>query len=304
MKTQIMFGTLMLFALMFATMSFVIAEDNATVSDSNQSDLLISPTPTLYSDNVSDNSSNLEAELEMNESASTGDVVGQQFRVWFTFNQEKKAEAELQLAKLRLIQARIAAKNNNTDAMERAMDAHDRIMQRVQDRMGRLDGSSDLNGLNDSAVKLTGLQRAIQVHELRVEYLQNVLNNSNLSEQQREKVELRLEKAQNNTAHLVQVSEDRKDDLKTRLMAVGNLTEAQVEQIMEITRPPRPENRVEQRQNDLEQMLQAREDMRQRIREDQKQAREAMRENRPPRPADNLSESQNGSEESNISQTD
>lgn len=299
-----MFGTLMLFALMFATMSFVIAEDNATVSDSNQSDLLISPTPTLYSDNVSDNSSNLEAELEMNESASTGDVVGQQFRVWFTFNQEKKAEAELQLAKLRLIQARIAAKNNNTDAMERAMDAHDRIMQRVQDRMGRLDGSSDLNGLNDSAVKLTGLQRAIQVHELRVEYLQNVLNNSNLSEQQREKVELRLEKAQNNTAHLVQVSEDRKDDLKTRLMAVGNLTEAQVEQIMEITRPPRPENRVEQRQNDLEQMLQAREDMRQRIREDQKQAREAMRENRPPRPADNLSESQNGSEESNISQTD
>jgi hypothetical protein len=264
----------MIFALMFATMSFVIAENESTVEDTNQGDLLISPVPTLYSENVSDNSSTIEAELEMNESASTGDVIGQQFRNWFIFNQEKKIEAELRLAKLRLIQAKIAAKNNNTEAMERAMDAHDRIMGRIQERMDRLDDHSDLNGLNDSAIELDGLQRAIQVHELRVEYLQNVLNNSNLSEQQREKIELRLEKAQNNTAHLIQVSDDREEEIKTKLMAVGNLTEDQVEQILEITRPPRLEDRVEQRQNNLEQMLQDREDIRQRIREEQKQRAE------------------------------
>lgn len=200
-----MLSTLMLFALMFATMSFVIAEDNFTISDSNQSDLLISPTPTLYSDNVSDNSSISEAELELNESASTVDVIGQQFRVWFTFNQEKKAEAELQLAKLRLIQARIAAKNNNTVAMEKALDAHDRIIARVEGRM------ADIESRNLSTEKLRGLERAIQVHENRMAKLDEILSNANLTDEQRARVEDRLAHVENVTGHLNDLEQQRQE---------------------------------------------------------------------------------------------
>ncbi len=139
-----------------------------------------------------------EASLDTNESVSGMRIFWKQVGLWFTWNQEKKAQAELDLARLRLIQARNAANNNNTVAMEKALAAHDKIMTSVQAIIDRLQARNfSFNG--------TGLDRAIQVHEIRIEKINSMLANANLSAEQAAKVEARLSQVQNVTAHLQNV---------------------------------------------------------------------------------------------------
>lgn len=198
---------------------------------------------------------NEELDAEENETASTGEILTTQIRSWFTFNQEKKAELELKIAKLRLIQAKIAAKNNNTEAMEKALEAHERIINKVQERMSKLDGASDAQGLNNSAVKLIGLERAIQVHEARIARLNLVLENANLTEKQRENIEARISKAEEVTEKLQEISDEKQEKIKTKLMAVKNITEEEAEDL------------VEQRVEKIEQKVKERTEIREKIRE-------------------------------------
>jgi hypothetical protein len=233
----------------------VLAEDNETGDINDNSDaislyddtsnlsegLVISPAPT--TDTVS---AETEAELELNESAGGGKIAWKQFKLWFTFNQERKIQGELELAKLRLIQAKIAAENNNSEAMEKALEAHERIMNRIQNRMDKLDGDSSFEGLNASAIRLVGLERAIQVHERRIAYLSNVLANANLTDEQRAKIETKLGKMQDRVGNLTAIQERKMTQIKTKLMAVGNLSEDDANEMVQ-GRHDKIENRVEQR---------------------------------------------------------
>ena len=172
-----------------------------------------------------------EEELEMDEDVTTGKVAWENVKLWFTFNQERKIEREMNLARLRLIQAKVAAKNNNSEAVERALEAHERIMNRVQVRMGAMEVVS--NGENETALKLVGLERAIQVHERRITFLNNVVENADLTDAQRAKVEARLGKVETVTGKLKEINEAKQEQVKTRLMAAQGLTEEEAEALME-----------------------------------------------------------------------
>lgn len=162
----------------------------------------------------------------------SGEILSTQVKSWFTFNQAKKAELELKLANMRLIQARIAAKNGNEKAMTKALEAHEKLINRVQERMGRIDGASDEKGLNASADKLVGLERAIQVHELKISRLSTLLENANLTEEQKAKIEAKIAKVQSVTSKLSDLSTQKKEEIKTRLMAVKGLTEEEADEVM------------------------------------------------------------------------
>jgi hypothetical protein len=142
----------------------------------------------------------LEAEAAADDDAtlSHGEIAWTRIQSWFIFNQEKKAELELKLASLRLIQARIAAKNNNSEAMEKSIDAHENAINRVQERMSKVNRTSE---------KFRGLERAIQVHELKIERLNEKLTNVNLTAEQRTRIENKIAKVQNVTSHLRDVEE-------------------------------------------------------------------------------------------------
>lgn len=172
---------------------------------------------------------------ELNESVSGFDIGMAKLGIWLTFNQEKKAEKEIKLARLELIRAKIAARNNDTEAMEKALDAHNRLIERIQSRIDAIDGKATKAGIKDSATKLIGLERAIEVHEARIAKLNEILASENLTEEQRAKVQARLEQAENNTAHLKEVEAAKIERLKTRIMAVENLTEEEADdEIQEI----------------------------------------------------------------------
>ncbi|MEM2874161.1 MAG: hypothetical protein QW063_01795 [Candidatus Nanoarchaeia archaeon] len=140
-----------------------------------------------------------EEAQELNESDVSGfKVLMQELKVMFALNQEKKAQLELELARLRLIQAKIAAKNNNTIAMEKALEAHQKLMEKVRAR---------INAISNKGGNITGLERAIQVHERRIELLNEILAKVNLTEEERAKIEARLGHVENVTEKLKALQE-------------------------------------------------------------------------------------------------
>jgi hypothetical protein len=197
MKTKIT-GFIALFLMLFS-FSFALAE-NETV---NSSDV-----PMLISAPVEDSVLNETEAIDETEAA--GNLFWKRAGIWFTFNQEKKAEKELKLAELQLIRARIAARNNNTQAMENALEAHKKLIERVQERVSKIE-----NG--NASEKLTGLDRAIQLHQTRIARFNAQLNNSNLSAEQIEKLQERIEKAQENTQHLREVADERRLEVRNKL---------------------------------------------------------------------------------------
>lgn len=228
--------TLIAFALiatLLFAMPFALAEDNET-------DSVIVPSPdSAETSNVTSTELDAGTVAEINdnldESVSGLRIGWERVKLGLTFNNEKKAMQELKIARLRLIQARIAAKNNNTEAMQNALEAHNRIMERVKDRVNAIDGASDSKGTRIAAAKLVGLERAIEVHEARISKLNEILASENLTEEQRAKLEEKIAKAEDNTAKLRELEAEKKDKLKTKLRAVANMTEeeaaAEIEEI-------------------------------------------------------------------------
>ena len=199
-----------LFVIATFAIPLALAEDNESDTNDDSSDAisLYNDTSNIPEGMVISPGPNNSDEIEDNETASGMDVFKARMGIWFTFNQEKKAEKELGLADLRLIQARIAARNNDTAAMEKALEAHERIMDRVQIRIGELNLSAD---------KLVGLNRAIEVHTAQLGKLQNLLANANLTDAQRTRIEARITHTNNVTANLMAIQERARE----RIMSNG-----------------------------------------------------------------------------------
>ncbi|MEK6885463.1 MAG: hypothetical protein AABX17_00695 [Nanoarchaeota archaeon] len=143
--------------------------------------------------------SDAESDLNVDEDVNGLALGMKKAKLWFIFNQEKKTQLELELAKIQLIKAKIAAKNNNTEAMEKALAAHEKLINDVEKR------TEGIKKTEKNESKLTGLDRAIEVHNARINKLNELLANTNLTDEQRSKIEAQLAKTENVTAKLIGV---------------------------------------------------------------------------------------------------
>lgn len=202
---KVMIGFVALFLMLFS-LSFALAE-NGSVS-LNETPNLISVSEDVEINNIS-------------EEEATGNLFWKKADIWFTFNQEKKAEKELRLAELQLVRARIAAKNNNTKAMEGALEAHRNLIEKVQARISKFENRDSAKELRNATDKLVGLERATEVHELRIERLNMLLNQSNLSADEIARIQARIDQSQNNTQHLRDVAQQQRERNELKLKAMN-----------------------------------------------------------------------------------
>jgi len=196
---NIIIGLTALF-LVLLSFSFALAE-NDTINAS----IVSNETPMLISAPINSEINNVS------EEEATGNLFWKRFDIWFTFNQEKKAEKELKLAELQLVMARVAERNNNTKAMEMALKAHQNLIDRVKMRISRFDINS-----TDLTAKLLGLERAIEVYQLRIDRLNVKLNRSNLTTEEVVRIQARIDQAENNTQHLMDVAKEKRDRIEQR----------------------------------------------------------------------------------------
>jgi len=231
-----------------------------------------------------------DIDAELNETVSPWQINKEKMKNWFTFNQEKKTERELKIAKMLLIEARIQARNNNTNAMEKSLEAHNRILEKLQERIGKI--NQEPSAL-DGAQKVIALERAIQAHEATIARWQTLLENESLTEEQIAKIELKIQKAENMTAKLGEIQEAKRDKFKVKLMAIGNLTDEEAES--EIEEAEENHNMSNIREI-VKESREQRKEQRESQREERKNQMEALREQREQnREGDNLNDDLNDS---------
>lgn len=202
-KTIGMVALMMLFSF-----SLVLAENET--SDVSTGDSVV---PTLISAPENDS---IDLDEDDNQTVSDGQVFWKKVDIAFTFNQEKKAEKEMKLAELELIRAKIAAKNNNSQAMIKALEAHQTLIALVQNRVSKIDEKKNVTD------KVVGIDRAIQAHEAKIARLNNIIaNNTNLTTEEIARIQENIAITQNNTQHLKEVAEAKLDKLELRRTAMN-----------------------------------------------------------------------------------
>jgi len=207
--------------LVLFSFSFALAENT---NDSNVSMLISAP--------VADDLSSVS-------DVSSGAVFWKEVGLWFTFNQERKMEKEMELAQMRLQQAEFATVHNRTQNAEKALEAYGKLIERVNKR----GESIRANNASVGALKLAAMDQAILAHQQRLMKISDDLNNANLTEEQRVRLEERFAHAENVTGHLQEVQSEREEKIKARLMAEGNLSESEAE------------NRIEKAKENAEEMV-------------------------------------------------
>lgn len=217
----IAFGILAILAMAIFASTMVLAEDdntmdnnlttNTCLNDSDGNECGLNPTT---------NVTNIDS----------GKIFWKQAGLWFTFNQERKVEKEMNLAQLRLQQAEYATLNNNTKVAEKAMNSYNKLMERVNKRNQKIEEREEKQSLNESVSKLAAMDKAILAHETSIVRISDKLAIANLTEEEKTILEARLAKAQNSTAHLKEVQARKEERIQTRLMAQKNLTEDEAEE--------------------------------------------------------------------------
>lgn len=208
-------STIMLTALVAVLLvaSFAVAEEAASAAVSNDLSGDAGTTP---------------------DSAMYGLKLGwEKMGLWFTFNQEKKAQKELKLAGKRLLEAKVMAEKGNEKGFARAQEAHDAFVARAQARLEAIDEDGKEDKIKDSTKKISGLEVAIENHENKIDILKEKLAEGNLSEEQKASIEALIDKMEAKTEAMKQKLEERRDKIKTRLQAVSEKTKAEVESEVE-----------------------------------------------------------------------
>ncbi|VVB80340.1 Uncharacterised protein [uncultured archaeon] len=208
-----MFGMLALLA--FASFSLVLAENNTSNISVSDNTSLISPAPTLYSDNSSLNVSDDE------QTVGAFRYGWENFKLFFMRNETNRIQQELRLANWKLAEARRDARNKDFNGTDNALREHDALISQIRDEVQKL---------KDSNQSLTpGLDQAISVHEERLARLNASLQNSNLTDDQRSKIEDRISKLENNTAHLDEVRAQVRERRSENLSEFENKTQNRIE---------------------------------------------------------------------------
>lgn len=130
----------------------------------------------------------------------------EKFKLNFIRNQTIKAERELQMASWKVAEARMAAQNGDLKRSERAIAENEKIIARVQERISKMDNASLTQGLGN----------AIQVHEQRMVNLNVALQNANLSEEQRTRIEAQIGKIDNVT----NILEQNRERIQNRVQSI------------------------------------------------------------------------------------
>ena len=178
-------GLLAMFVVGILSVSLTLAEENTT---NVAEPMLISAQANVSIDGTNESISD-------DETVSGFKYGWEKFKMNFIRNQTLRVEMELKLAKWKIAEAKFAMRDGDVDRAERAMEAHDAILERLQERISKMENKSLTPGLN----------RALQAHEERLANLTLLLENANLTEKQREKVTERISKIEDNNQKLENV---------------------------------------------------------------------------------------------------
>ncbi len=219
-----------------ATMPFTVAETNETEINETQEQ---------------------EMEQEMNRNAGIGPnspLYGlersmERLRVAFTFRKAAKTEMKSRYAEERLAEVYKMIKENRIENAERARKHFDEIMNDIGKDIKERKVEGEEKDMNETL----NLMRRVENKQKIIEWIGENIKikvRGNLTEEQQEKIDELLSEV-NETADKIKIDLDEKvDKWKIAAKARNNLTDEEVEQLMERTRE-RVQERIQENQNEI-----------------------------------------------------
>jgi hypothetical protein len=155
----------------------------------------------------------IDEQIEEEQLPSAFKYGWEKFKLNFVINQEIRAEKELQLARWKIAEARIATQKGNIQRAEKAMQENEKMMYEVQERISKMESLTP------------GLDQAIKAQEQRIIGLKTSLEYANLSEEQRIRVEEKFGRIKEVEKILEQNRERIKEKKQEKLDEIGNNTQ-------------------------------------------------------------------------------
>jgi len=158
----------------------------------------------------------------------------EKLKIMLTFNQEKKAQMELNLADAMLSKAEKMAEKGNMEAMESAQKEFEKLTAKAEIRIEKM---ADLNGKNEQIEKNVGkiaeFENTISNQEDKIVRLNNILLDSNLSNEKKERISLMIAKTGNKTEKIREILSQKEEKMQLKVMAKNNMTEEEAEEELE-----------------------------------------------------------------------
>lgn len=226
MKNLIAFAIFALVLSVFASVA-VSAEDNVVVLNQNTGDATETQINQEYPELAGDAGATPDQPL-----AYGLKTFGERLALGLTFNKEKRAQKELDIAQKRLLEMKKMIAKNKLQQAERLQAAYEERIQKASDLLAQIKENGNQATIVAGAKSLALLQGKVQNHEMAIEALKNVLAEKNLTDEQKAKLEFVLERMENKTDDMKDKAEQRQEKIKDRLRAVTNKSESEVDAIL------------------------------------------------------------------------
>jgi len=160
-------------------------------------------------------------------------LFGEGLALGLTFNAQKRAEKQLEIANRRLLEMKNMIAKNKLKQAERLQERYEERIQRANEILQSLQENGNQAAILAVSRNIAKLQLRIENHEMAIEALKNAVAERNLTEEQKAKLESVLERMQNRTETMKNRAEQRQENIKERLRAVTNKSESEVEEILD-----------------------------------------------------------------------
>jgi hypothetical protein len=226
MKNLIAFAIFALVLSVFASVA-VSAEDNVVVLNQNNGDATETQINQEYPELAGDAGATPDQPIQYGLK-----TFGERLALGLTFNKEKRAQKELDIAQKRLLEMKKMIAKNKLQQAERLQAAYEERIQKASDLLAQIKENGNQATIVAGAKSLALLQGKVQNHEMAIEALKNVLAEKNLTDEQKAKLESVLERMENKTDDMKDKAEQRQEKIKDRLRAVTNKSESEVDAIL------------------------------------------------------------------------
>ncbi len=150
-------------------------------------------------------------------------------RLALVFDKEKKAELGLKIAEKHLQKAKILALKGKAKGLDKATANYERFLEIARKQVELAKARNE----TERAEKLQALITQLEIHEDEVEDAEELLAAANITDDQRERILQKLEQMKQRAEEHKKMVEARKEQIKTLLKQKYNMSEEEVDEVME-----------------------------------------------------------------------
>jgi len=161
----------------------------------------------------------------------------ERLRTNLALNNEKKAELEIANAEERVAEAAVMAKKGNLKGLEKALEVHERNMQRAQKAINKMDSNGDEESAKADLERTIRIQNKLEAHAEKATAVKaRILERQadKMSEEQLAKMQQNFDRIIAKASEVKQTTEQKQENARTKYKVMSEKKDQEIEDELEI----------------------------------------------------------------------